>query len=104
MLFSPTSFLSIIIEKKSLLTNNNNFDAKKAAFYGFSIFGKNYSFALNSSGKIDYDVVNEFLNKHAKNNFIIFGFTNQVFETLINKLNTKKLTQNLRIFYVLHPP
>lgn len=92
----------LIIEKKSLLTNNNNFDAKKAAFYGFSIFGKNYSFALNSLGEIDYDSINDFLTKYSKNNFIIFGFTNQVFETLINKLDTKKLDQNLRNGILIH--
>ena len=46
--------------------------------------------------------INDFLTKYSKNNFIIFGFTNQVFETLINKLDTKKLDQNLRNGILIH--
>ena len=57
---------------------------------------------MNSSGEIDYDSINDFLTKYSKNNFIIFGFTNQVFETLINKLDTKKLDQNLRNGILIH--
>ena len=39
---------------------------------GFSIFGKNHTYLLNSKGKIDYNLLNDFLIKFGKQKFFIF--------------------------------
>jgi hypothetical protein len=91
----------MIVDKKSSIMNSNNFDAKKAAFYGFSFFGKDFFYLINENGKIDYKGFNKFLNKSNKN-FLIFGFTYLVYDILFNKLNKKKINKDLRNGILLH--
>ena len=39
------------------------FNARSAAIYGFSIYGKNHTYLLNHKGEIDYLLLNNFLKK-----------------------------------------
>jgi len=91
----------MIIDKKSSIINSNGFDAKKAAFFGFSIFGRDFFYIIKENGSIDYDGLNKFL-KNSNSKFIIFGFTYLVFEILFNKLDKKKLNQDLSNGIILH--
>mgnify|MGYP003972153347 CR=1 FL=1 len=91
----------MIIDKKSSIMGTNNFDAKKAAFYGFSIFGKNYFYLIKENGKIDYQGLNNFLKK-VGNNFLIFGFTYPVYNTLFEKLNKNNLVSNFSKGILIH--
>ena len=76
----------LIIDKKP---NNfkESFNARIAAFYGFSIFGKEYTFLLNEKNEIDYDLLNNFIKKNKNKKFLIFGFTSIIYSKLINELN-----------------
>jgi phenylacetate-coenzyme A ligase PaaK-like adenylate-forming protein len=80
----------MIVDKNPSLVSRHTYNAKSAAIYGFSIFGKNHFFLLNSEGEIDYTGLNKFLLKYGKNKFFIFGFTSMVYEQLIKKI-TKKI-------------
>lgn len=91
----------IIIDKKSSIHNSGSFDAKKAAFFGFAIFAKDFFFLLNENGTINYEGLNKFLKKN-KSKFLIFGFTYQVFDCLFNKLNKKKLKKDFKHSILLH--
>ena len=91
----------MIIDKKSSIINSNHFDAKKAAFFGFSIFGKDFFYLIKENGKIDYQGLNKFLQKSIKG-FLIFGFTFPVYDILFNKLNVKKLNYNFDKGILIH--
>ena len=77
----------LIIDQNPNLTDRFIFNAKSAAIYGFSLFGKNYCYLLNKSGDIDYRSLNNFLKKFSKEKFFIFGFTSSIYENLICKLS-----------------
>lgn len=81
----------LIFEKTPSLINKQRFGAKIAAILGFSIFGKNYTYAINSKNEIDYKTLNNFLEKFGDKKFLIFGFTNSIYEYLIKKIDDKKL-------------
>jgi len=91
----------LVIDKKSSMVGQKNFDAKKAAFYGFSIFGKDFFYLIKENGKIDYEGLNLFLD-NSKNEFLIFGFTYFVYDILFNKLNIKKLNNNFDKGILIH--
>lgn len=91
----------MIVDKKSSIVNVKGFDAKKAAFYGFSIFGKDFFYLIKENGEIDYDGLNIFLKKFNKN-FLIFGFTFQVYDTLYNKLIKKNLEKDFLNGILIH--
>ena len=81
----------LIIDKKSTITNKSIFNARAAAIFGFSLFGKNYCYLINENNEIDYKSLNSFLEKFGKEKFIIFGFTSLVYEYLIKKIKNKNL-------------
>ena len=83
----------LIIDQNPNLLNKYTFNARIAAIYGFSIFGKNLTYLLNENNEINYLLLNNFLKKYGKNKFFIFGFTSFIFDNLINKLS-KKLCKN----------
>ena len=80
----------LIFEQNLNLIDKSKFGAKIAAILGFSIFGKNHTFAINSKNEIDYNSLNNFLKKFSNQKFLIFGFTSSIYEYLIKKLNKKK--------------
>ena len=91
----------LIIDKKSSIINSKDFDAKKAAFFGFSIFGKDFFYLIKENGEIDYQGLNIFLQK-TKKNFLIFGFTYPVYNILYNKLVKNKLKKNFSNGILIH--
>ena len=64
----------LIIDRNPIIKDRSTLNARAAAIYGFSIFGKNHTYLLNSKGKIDYNLLNDFLIKFGKQKFFIFGF------------------------------
>lgn len=92
----------LMIDTKPSLKDRSNFNAKIAAFFGFSIFGTNHTFALNPDGSIAYDVINKFLDEYGKSNFFVFGFTNQVYENLFLNLKTNLLNHNFSNGILIH--
>ena len=92
----------LIIDKNFKNLDRTQFNARVAAINGFSIFGKDHTFILNSEGEINYRILNNFLKKYSKNKFLIFGFTSFVFESLINKLSKKLIFSNFRNGILVH--
>ena len=92
----------LIIEQSPSALSRSVFNAKMAAIYGFSIFGKNHTYLLNKKSKIDYNLLNDFLKKYGKEKFLIFGFTSMIFENLIKKLSVNSLNLNFENGILLH--
>ena len=92
----------LIIDQNPNLTDRFIFNAKSAAIYGFSLFGKNYCYLLNKNGDIDYRSLNNFLKKFSKEKFFIFGFTSSIYENLICKLSSKLINKNFQNGILLH--
>jgi len=81
----------LIVDKKSTITSRSIFNARAAAIFGFSLFGKNYCYLINENNEIDYKSLNSFIEKFGKEKFVIFGFTSLVYEYLIEKMKNKNL-------------
>jgi phenylacetate-coenzyme A ligase PaaK-like adenylate-forming protein len=92
----------LIIDQNPELFNKSIFNARAAAIYGFSIFGKKHCFLLSKENNIDYISLNNFLEKYSKDKFLIFGFTSLVYENLIKKISTRKLKSNFENGVLLH--
>tara|TARA_B110000259_G_C14013981_1_gene400622 strand:+ start:1505 stop:2569 length:1065 start_codon:yes stop_codon:yes gene_type:complete len=92
----------LFFEKNLLSTNKKLFDAKMAAILGFSIFGYDHTYVVDENSQIDFKKLNSFLRKYSKKKFIIFGFTSNIYEYLINKLNKKYLDHSLKNAILIH--
>ena len=80
----------IILDEKKNINDPKRFNAKTAAYLGFSLFGRN-NFYMIKDGKIDYKNLNIFLENFSNEKFLIFGFTSNVYDILVQNLNLKKL-------------
>ena len=91
----------LIIDEKKIIQDPTKFDAKTAAIIGFSMFGSNHQYLIKN-GSVDYENLNIFLEKFAKQKFLIFGFTSLVYEQLINKLDVKKIKSFFENSILIH--
>ena len=91
----------LVIDKDPKCISREQYNARVAAINGFSIFGKNITFLINEKNELDEKKFNEFLKKYSNEKFFIFGFTNLIYEYLIQ---TKKLNliSDLKNAVLLH--
>ena len=92
----------LIVDQNPTVKIRSTFNARAAAIYGFSIFGKNHTYLLNNRGKINYSLLNDFLKRYGNQKFFIFGFTNMVFENLINNLSTNLIKSSFKNGILIH--
>ena len=92
----------LIIDQNPTLKDRSTFNARIAAIYGFSIFGKNHTYLLNNEDKIDYNLLNKFLKKFGNQKFFIFGFTSMVFKNLVQNFSNKFIKLNFKNGILLH--
>ena len=92
----------LIIDENPNLEDRSKFNARRAAIQGFSIFGKNHTYLINTNGEIDYSLLNNFLQNYAGKKFFIFGFTSYVFDNLCEKIDNKKLKYDFKNAILIH--
>ena len=92
----------LIVDQNPIFSSDKTFNAKLAAIYGFSIFGKKHCYLLNKDKEIDYKKLNNFLNEFGSQKFLIFGFTSFIFKYLIDKLSIKFLKNNFQNGILIH--
>jgi len=92
----------LIVDNFNQLKDRFKFNAKVAAINGFSIFGKNHTYLLKENKSINYKLLNDFLSKYGDKPFLVFGFTFNIYENLIIKLNSKNLFRDFSNGIILH--
>ncbi len=92
----------LIIDSQKVIKERNLFSVRRAATLGFSIFGKEISFALDENMNLDLNVLKKFQEISKKQKTLIFGFTNIVWTNLINSLLLKKENIDLTKSMLIH--
>ncbi len=76
----------LIIDSRSVVKNRALFSARGAGILGFSMFGKDVTYALDESMELDADSIASFYEKYNSDKCLIFGFTYIIWEYFIRKL------------------
>lgn len=106
-----TKITSNFIGKKRLpfliidtVKSNNYIDysARAAGITGFSIFGKDITYALNENMQINIKKLNHFLKKYKNEKFLIFSFTSVLWEYFIENLKKNDLKYNFENGTLIH--
>ena len=79
----------LIIDQNPNVTKNT-FSARVAAINGFSIFGTNHEYILDSNGKINKNKLRTFLNKYGSTKFFVFGFTSYIHKCFFELIKVSK--------------
>ncbi len=83
----------LIIDSESIIKDRKKFNARAAGILGFSSFGKNHTYLLDSDLNLDVKKLNDTLEDNGNNPILIFGFTFLVWQKFYQSI--KKLGKNL---------
>lgn len=76
----------IVIDSPAVVKDRAMFSARGAGILGFSIFARDRIFALDEDMQLDVDGVTAFLEKHAGQPIMLFGFTFMVWQHFLREL------------------
>lgn len=82
----------LIIDHPSVIKDRANFSARGAGILGLSNFGRNHTYALDDDMNVQFECVEEFLNRHDGQPVFIFGFTFMVWQYFVQKLKVSNRT------------
>ena len=94
----------LIIDSKSTLKDRKLFGARGAGILGFSILGRDITYALDSDMNLDLDVIRDFLDRHRGEDKLLFGYTFIVWQHFYLKLTEEKIKldfeRNSKLFHI----
>jgi len=81
----------LIIDSKSVIKDRNIFTARGAGIIGFSIFGKDVTYALDDNMDLDIEKIDDFTQRHKNEKIFIFGFTFIIWKYFIKYIHDNNL-------------
>jgi len=82
----------LIIDSQNIVKDRNLFTARGAGIIGFSIFGKDVTYALDDNMELDIDNVKNFFLKYKNDKILIFGFTFMIWKCFVKYIHENNLT------------
>jgi len=76
----------LIIDSKSVIEDRKSLSARGAGILGFSMLGRDLTYALDEKMQLDLDAVEAFCDKYRDENILLFGFTYMIWEYFYKKL------------------
>jgi len=92
----------LIIDTKSILKNRKMFSARGAGILGLSNFGRKHTYALDDDMKIDFEIIESFLEEHKGEKIFIFGFTFMIWKYFYEQLKIKNKKLDLSNAILIH--
>ncbi|MDX4050855.1 acyl-protein synthetase [Aliarcobacter cryaerophilus] len=92
----------LIIDSKSILKDRSMFSARGAGILGLSNFGRDHTYLLDDNMEIDFDILNDFINKYKNKKIFIFGFTFMIWQYFYEQLKSKNIFLNLENAILIH--
>lgn len=92
----------IILDTSAILKDRNLFTARGAGIMGFSIFGSDKIYALDEQMQLDVHGLENFLEKHAGEDILLFGFTFMVWQHFYQELKKRNMQLDLSRGILIH--
>ena len=73
----------LVIDAAGTVKNRNMFSARTAGIRGFSMLGRDVTFALTDDMELDVEAVRDFAERHAGERVMLFGFTFMVWSCFV---------------------
>ena len=92
----------LIIDSDSVIKDRKMFSARGAGILGFSIFGTNLTYALDSQMNLNIEKINNFLQENSNKQIFIFGFTFMIWKYFLEKCQKLNIHFDLSNATLLH--
>lgn len=76
----------IILDSKQVLKDRSMFSARGAGIVGFSTFGHNICYALDSEMNLDLDGIRAYVDKYSNEPILMFGYTYMIWQYVVQAL------------------
>ncbi|MDR1481594.1 MAG: hypothetical protein LBI74_03110 [Synergistaceae bacterium] len=70
----------LVVDSSELLKDRKMFSARGAGILGFSMLGRDVTYALDGEMRLNLDAIEAFLDRHKGGNVLLFGFTFMIWE------------------------
>jgi hypothetical protein len=85
-LLGPRRLPMLLVESRDLIKNRSAFSARGAGVLGMMSFGRDHLHVLGEDDALDVAALKDFLQKHGRAPFLIFGFTFMVWQYLFKRI------------------
>lgn len=85
----------LIIDSSAVIKDRNMFSARGAGILGFSMLGRDISYALDENMNLDFEAIELFVEKHSGEPILLFGFTFMIWQYFCQALMEKNITLSL---------
>ena len=92
----------LVVDRPGIVKNRQMFSARGAGILGFSMFGRDITYALDDDMKLNTSAIKDFLQRHPDGPIFIFGFTFMIWQYLVVPLLDKKHCIKLDRGILLH--
>lgn len=76
----------LVIDSCAVLKDRRMFSARGAGILGFSMLGRDMTYALDENMELNLPVIEEFLHKHEGEKILLFGFTFMIWQHFVQPL------------------
>ncbi len=79
----------LVVDAEGTVRNRSMFSARTAGIRGFSMMGRDVTFALRDDMALDWDSVEAFAERHSGERVLVFGFTFLVWANLVEEARSR---------------
>ena len=92
----------LIIDSRGAIKERNQFSARGAGILGFSMLGRDQTYALDENIDLDMGIVDAFLRRHHDSPVMIFGFTSVIWEYFLQPIKRRGLKLHINDGVIVH--
>lgn len=85
----------LIIDSSAVLKNRNMFSARGAGILGFSMLGRDGTYALDENMELDLESISAFMERHTGEQVMLFGFTFMIWQHFCCALKERGISLDL---------
>ena len=92
----------LLLDTEMIKKDRSMYSARGAGIIGFSIFGRNSTYALDAEMNIDVDKVAAFFEEHKNEPILMFGYTYMIWQFVVRALEEKNISFNAKNAVLFH--
>lgn len=92
----------LLLDTAMIKKDRSMYSARGAGIIGFSIFGRNTTYALDSEMNLDIEGVKTFFDAHRDETILMFGYTYMIWQFVVRALEEQGLSFNLKNAILFH--
>ncbi len=92
----------LLLDTEMIKKDRTMYSARGAGIIGFSIFGRNSTYALDENMNINIQKVSDFIKEHENEPILMFGYTYMIWQFVVRALEENNISFNIKNAILFH--